>query len=1101
MKVAFYMLGLGFLLAFWMVPVGEAVAELKLAFRPNPCDGVVLVKHQEMWGFVCNEVWTLAEASVICRQLGCGSAVGAPKYVPLPGESLKPWLHGVSCKGNESTFWECDLGEWSQKNCSYQWVVVVLCSNGTFREIRLLKGKSPCAGLPEIRNEKGIDRLCGLHMEEATVFCQELKCGPAVQAPREGLGETQKYMTCKGTESTIRNCRLDNNFRRGCQLKLDAEVVCAEHTEVRLVGGEHPCAGRLEVRRGLNWGTVCDSDLDLPTAQVVCRELKCGNAASLPGRAHFGEGSGQVWAEVFQCVGNESQLFHCRRGERQKELCSHRRDAGIRCSEYRLVNGSNRCSGRVELQVQEVWAPLCATHWDLQDVTVLCHQLNCGHAIAAPGRDYFGEADGLILPDEFHCTGTEPHLWNCPVSTLGASKCALGNVAGAICSGECQDSFRLREGQSRCDGRVEIFLHGVWSQVLGDDWDLNDAQVLCRQFQCGMAERIYTSPTSDPGLGLSRMKCVGNETQLSQCNISLSALATVGSTQDAGVICSGSRGIRLVNGTGRCAGRVEIYHNGTWGTVCDDAWDLSDANVVCRQLGCGVAISAMGSAHYGAGAGPIWLDELSCSGNESELWQCPSQSWGQHDCRHKEDASVLCSDFTDMRLTSETLNCAGWLEVFYNGTWGAVCSNSLKELSMEIICRQLECGKHGWLENKPILHRSSDISWLDKIECHSSHTNSLWQCPSAPWNPHSCSQGDEAWITCKDWKKKTSEGPGEKFNCSSDQECTGMNRLRIRDGKDICSGRVEIWHRGSWGTVCDDSWDLEDAEVVCRQLDCGSAVSALGEAAFGPGTGTIWLDEVRCKGTELSLWDCPAEPWGHSDCGHKEDAAVNCSGRGEKTVPLPGRGSLSPVQEGDNLLRIICFILGILLCFVLIFMGAQVWNKKGFCQNLLAQGSSGTAGRGGERIQLQQSEYGRSSPAVRTCSRSLQSPQHIQSFQPIDVSSTNQNYPTEGIYEDLAVGEKYEEVFYHCTFPELNNPRNESPDYLVPENQLHMHLFKMKWHGVLRRAATAFTSCLEPHVMDNSELLEEESDQSLAPGYDDVELDILGMSLYEENLK
>lgn len=103
-----------------------------------------------------------------------------------------------------------------------------LCfSDGTFREIRLVKGRSPCSGLPEIRNVNGVDRLCGLHEEEATVFCRELGCGPALQAPRQDAGVVGKYMTCQGTEPTIRNCRLNNRLRRGCDFQHDAEVVCS----------------------------------------------------------------------------------------------------------------------------------------------------------------------------------------------------------------------------------------------------------------------------------------------------------------------------------------------------------------------------------------------------------------------------------------------------------------------------------------------------------------------------------------------------------------------------------------------------------------------------------------------------------------------------------------------------------------------------------------------------------------------------------------------------------------------------------------------------------------------------------------------------------
>lgn len=109
-----------------------------------------------------------------------------------------------------------------------------LCStDGTFRELRLVQGRSPCAGLPEIRNVNGVDRLCGLHVEEAMVFCRELGCGPVLQAPRRDVGVVRKYLACRGTEPTIRSCRLDNNFRGGCDLRLDAEVVCSGEAATR----------------------------------------------------------------------------------------------------------------------------------------------------------------------------------------------------------------------------------------------------------------------------------------------------------------------------------------------------------------------------------------------------------------------------------------------------------------------------------------------------------------------------------------------------------------------------------------------------------------------------------------------------------------------------------------------------------------------------------------------------------------------------------------------------------------------------------------------------------------------------------------------------
>lgn len=168
-----------------------------------------------------------------------------------------------------------------------------------------MKGRSPCAGLPEIRNVNGVDRLCGLHREEATVFCQELGCGPALQAPRQDGSVARKYMTCVGDELTIRNCRLNNKFRSGCDFQRDAQVVCSGEVDPpswRGVGWGQQGAGHgLAIPPYSKWAAA-ECALGVPVAGPVLPEAWganvgemapvqptcCGEGESRPGKVSEG---------------------------------------------------------------------------------------------------------------------------------------------------------------------------------------------------------------------------------------------------------------------------------------------------------------------------------------------------------------------------------------------------------------------------------------------------------------------------------------------------------------------------------------------------------------------------------------------------------------------------------------------------------------------------------------------------------------------------------------------------------------------------------------------------------------------------------------------
>lgn len=106
----------------------------------------------------------------------------------------------------------------------------------------------------------------------------------------------------------------------------------------------------------------------------------------------------------------------------------------------------------------------------------------------------------------------------------------------------------------------------------------------------------------------------------------------------------------MIDGPNPYSGRVEIYANSTggldnaeWGTICDKNWDIQDARVVCHQLGYPDAVAAPLSAHYGQGAGPVWLDGVQCLGNESSVFECGLTGFGYQSCKHDNDVSAECS--------------------------------------------------------------------------------------------------------------------------------------------------------------------------------------------------------------------------------------------------------------------------------------------------------------------------------------------------------------------------------------------------------------------------------------------------------------------------
>uniref|UniRef100_A0A8C6TW21 SRCR domain-containing protein n=1 Tax=Neogobius melanostomus TaxID=47308 RepID=A0A8C6TW21_9GOBI len=387
-------------------------------------------------------------------------------------------------------------------------------------------------------------------------------------------------------------------------------------------------------------GTVCDDSWDTNDAQVVCRQVGCGHAVSAPQSAHFGQGSGQIWLDDVQCSGSETYLIGCAHNGLGKHNCLHAKDAGVVCEEnsVRLSGSNSRCSGRVEVFHSGQWGTVCDDSWDTKDAEVVCRQVGCGRAVSAPQSAHFGQGSGQIWLDNVNCSGSETYLIGCAHNGLGTHNCGHAEDAGVVCE---ENSVRLSGSNSRCSGRVEVFHSGQWGTVCDDLWDTNDAEVVCRQVGCGRAVSAPQSAHFGQGSGqiwLDDVNCLGNEMYLIGCAHIGLGTHNCAHTEDAGVVCE----VRLVDGSSPCSGRVEAFYSGQWRTVCSDKWDINDAHVVCRQVGCRMAVSATNLVHYAEGSGQIWVTDVHCSGSESQLSECFYNPLGAHNCRHHRDAGVVC---------------------------------------------------------------------------------------------------------------------------------------------------------------------------------------------------------------------------------------------------------------------------------------------------------------------------------------------------------------------------------------------------------------------------------------------------------------------------
>ncbi|CAC5378839.1 unnamed protein product [Mytilus coruscus] len=427
-------------------------------------------------------------------------------------------------------------------------------------------------------------------------------------------------------------------------------------------------------------------------------------------------GTGKIWKTNLRCTGVESKLDDCKEGGTAGS-CSHSDDVGIYCFNETINPGDLRLiSGRLEIFYNETWGTVCDDNFDDVDAQVACRELGYNNGIFIGSTNE--SVTGKIWLDDVDCCGDENKFEHCPHAKWGVENCFKGENVKIKCNNAIEGEVR------NSSGKLEILHNSEWGTVCRDSFGEIEATVACKQLAYRKGDVLETGKTDNLRIWLDNLRCNGEETKLIDCSHDDWGKHTCSHCNVAGLSCSETQGDLRIN-----SNRLEMYYNGTWGTVCSDEFDDKDATVACRQLGYNTGKS-LGPKVDGQ-TGGIWLFDMTCTGNELRLTDCAGSVRMRSSCRINE-VGIECSNSNDgdIRIISNGL------EIFHDNEWGTVCHKYFDETDASVACSQL--GYSNGDVNYSYFYDTGKI-WLTKVNCKGEEKK-LAKCLHAEWGKNNCSR-------------------------------------------------------------------------------------------------------------------------------------------------------------------------------------------------------------------------------------------------------------------------------------------------------------------------------------------------------------------------
>ncbi|XP_076465365.1 scavenger receptor cysteine-rich domain-containing protein DMBT1-like [Babylonia areolata] len=512
---------------------------------------------------------------------------------------------------------------------------------------------------------------------------------------------------------------------------------------------------------------------------------------------------------------------------------------------------------------------------------VACRSLGFWSGVNVTSSTYHGATAAPALIVDPRCEGGESSIASCPMVIYNNTAAArhygcTSRPAAVRCAGD------VILTPNKTFGALQMMVNnatGSFGLVCADGFGPAEATVACRDL--GFPYGLQMSGSAfgyiySPRIQITNLQCSGNEAALRDCSYS-DSLTYCPSRKYASVVCSRSSprsgySVALETSQGHAYGRVKVWHMGHWGYVCPDSFRDSEANVLCREAGYagGVAYQHDTSS---ASREIHWLKDIGCTGEESFLAHCQNVAWGNvTGCSRYTDAAVFCYQRAgpEFRLVNGTASM-GRLELVSENTVGSVCGEEWSNWAAVPACRGMGFKGGRYLGDGLFGQGSGNNLLVSEVYCHGKES-SLFGCPL-----------------------RLSEGTSR---CNSNRlgvavQC--FNTTRLSGSRLATYGRVEVLTNQTWVAVCDQGFDTNAAQVVCRTLGYSAALPQCC-SALGPlhpyyrqllAARKIGVKVNSCNGSEASLLDCDVTVTG--TCSSEKYASVLCSNDSLAERPLQVR--------------------------------------------------------------------------------------------------------------------------------------------------------------------------------------------------------------------